>query len=212
MSTAMAVTLETQKTLVLNHNWTPIKTVSLRKALERLVSVYESTGQPKASVVVMEGDSKFQILSWDDWAKMEPIGEKYIQSAKRTFRVPEVIILHSEYAKLPAPRKTFSRRTLFRRDNYRCQYCACQPGTEELTIDHVLPRSQGGVTTWENCVLACVSCNARKANRTPEQAKMKLLCGTPSKPKYSTLKQEFHRIDSWQAFLGECYWTMPLSE
>ncbi len=140
---------------------------------------------------------------------MEPGGKDYIRHAKGVFLVPEVIILNSPYDKVPAPRNTFSRRTLFRRDGYRCQFCGCQPGTEELTIDHVLPRSQGGITSWENCVLACISCNAKKANRTPEEAKMKLL-SVPAKPRYVTLKQELVRIDSWQAFLGEAYWTVNL--
>ena len=63
---------------------------------------------------------------------------------------------------------------MFKRDHYTCQYCGVQPGGEELTIDHVVPRSQGGTSTWENCVLACVTCNKRKADRTPQQAGLKL--------------------------------------
>ena len=84
-------------------------------------------------------------------------------------RVPEVIVL-AEYDRLPTAAVTFSRRNIFKRDHWTCQYCGAQPGSEELTIDHVLPRSQGGISTWENCVLACVACNKRKADRTPEQA------------------------------------------
>ncbi len=105
---------------------------------------------------------------------------------------------------------TFSRRNLFKRDHSTCQYCACQPGTEELTIDHVLPRSQGGQTTWENCVLACVSCNAKKANRTPEQAMMKLR-RAPVRPSWKPLYDATGvRIASWSRFLSDAYWNVPL--
>ena len=62
----------------------------------------------------------------------------------------------------------------------QCQYCGDQPGGEELTIDHVVPRAQGGVSSWTNCVLACIDCNKRKADRTPQQAGMKLQQGADS--------------------------------
>ena len=70
------------------------------------------------------------------------------------------------------------------RDRETCQYCGARPGTRELTIDHVVPRVQGGVSSWENCVLACMDCNRRKANRTPEEARMALL-ERPVKPRWS---------------------------
>ncbi|MGO8753162.1 MAG: HNH endonuclease [Thermoguttaceae bacterium] len=78
------------------------------------------------------------------------------------------------YDRTPEATVTFSRRNVFKRDHFTCQYCGSQPGTEELTVDHVIPRAQGGVSSWTNCVLACVACNKRKADRTPEQAGMKL--------------------------------------
>ena len=88
-------------------------------------------------------------------------------------RVPEVVAL-SGYDRTAGGPVTFSRRNIFKRDHYTCQYCGAQPGSEELTLDHVVPRSQGGVSSWENCVLACMACNKRKADRTPEQARMHL--------------------------------------
>ncbi|MFX7620976.1 HNH endonuclease signature motif containing protein, partial [Acinetobacter baumannii] len=81
--------------------------------------------------------------------------------------MPEIILL-SKYDKLPAQRVHFSRRTLYHRDNNTCQYCSKKFSTSDLNIDHVLPRSQGGRSSWENCVLACFKCNSKKANRTPE--------------------------------------------
>jgi 5-methylcytosine-specific restriction endonuclease McrA len=107
---------------------------------------------------------------------------------------------------------TFNRRNLFKRDHSTCQYCGVQPGTAELTIDHILPRSQGGTSSWENCVLACVPCNARKANRTPVQAGMKLRkpAVRPTwKPMYAS---HGIRIESWSKFLSEAYWHVALDE
>ena len=85
-----------------------------------------------------------------------------------------------------------------------------QPGSEDLTIDHVIPRSRGGVSSWENCVLACMSCNKRKADRTPEQAGMRLR-RRPFRPRWRPLYAEQHlRIASWSRFLSEAYWSVEL--
>ena len=100
-------------------------------------------------------------------------GAPCIRSARARLRVPEVVCL-TRYDRLPATAVTFSRRNVARRDHHTCQYCGAQPGGEAITIDHVVPRSQGGASSWTNCVAACVACNARKADRTPEQAGMHL--------------------------------------
>ena len=114
----------------------------------------------------------FQLYTWADWSRLAPLeGEPFIQAVRFRLRVPEVIAL-SQYDRVPTSIVAFSRRNLFKRDHYTCQYCGTQPGSEDLTIDHVLPRSLGGLTNWENCVLACVDCNKRKANRSPQQAGM----------------------------------------
>ena len=116
----------------------------------------------------------YQLYTWADWSKLRPRdGEDCIQAVRFKLRVPEVVAL-SGYDRLPVAHVTFSRRNIFKRDHYTCQYCGAQPGSEELTLDHVVPRSQGGVSSWENCVLACMACNKRKADRTPEQARMHL--------------------------------------
>ncbi|MGB8646252.1 MAG: HNH endonuclease [Anaerolineae bacterium] len=86
---------------------------------------------------------------------------------------------------VPLPRRLplpLSRRTVLARDMYTCQYCGGQPGRAELTIDHILPRSRGGQTTWENVATACGACNRRKGNRTPEEANMRLL-SAPARPR-----------------------------
>lgn len=195
-----------RKVLVLNKCWTPVNTIPLRDAITLLFGTH-TNGEPKARIIEPES---YQQMSWEDWSKLRPqVNDEAIRTANLVFRVPEIIVL-SKYDKLPKPRVHFSRRTLFKRDNHECQYCGKKPRNDDLTIDHILPRSQGGTTTWENCVLACYACNAHKADRTPKQANMKLM-REPSKPDVRYFKCDLtHRVKSWQSFLGECYWNCEL--
>jgi hypothetical protein len=204
----MSAILSNRKCLVLNKNWTPVGTVTLQRAIIMLFSTYDDE-TPKARIIDHE---TYQAFTWEDWAKLRPsMTDEKIAAANMFFKIPEVILL-SRYEKLPRPKVHFSRRTLYKRDKLTCQYCGHQFPSEELTIDHVIPRAQGGVTAWDNCVLACVACNRRKANRTPKQANMKLL-KEPKKPdtnlfRYDSLKP----VKSWEAFLGEAYWNVGIGD
>jgi 5-methylcytosine-specific restriction endonuclease McrA len=173
-----------------------------------LFSDYED-GEPKAKVIEPES---YAMMSWDDWSKLKPrVNDETIRAANMVFRCPEVIML-TRYDKFPQPKSHFSRRTLYKRDRYTCQYCGKKPGTESLTIDHIIPRSRGGLTTWENTVLACVECNSKKANRTPKEAGMKLLT-VPAKPKVSLFKSDFVKpVKSWDAFISTAYWEVELQD
>ncbi len=98
------------------------------------------------------------------------------------------------------------------RDGNQCQYCGRKFVTSELSLDHVIPRSQGGGTTWENIVCACVDCNVRKGGRTPRQANMTLV-RKPEKPKRSpvlNLKLSQKKYQTWQSFLETAYWSVEL--
>ncbi len=195
----VASTLE-RPTLILNRNWQPVGVTTVARAV---VKIWNETAR-----VVDPAD--YQTYSWSDWAKFCPADDEMaIRNAHTRFRVPEVITL-TNYGRVPNNVVTFSRRNVFKRDHFTCQYCGCQPGSEELTIDHVVPRSFGGETSWENCVLACVECNSRKAARTPGQARMKLL-KQPVRPKWKPFyaMQKF-RIDSWSRFISETYWNVEL--
>lgn len=203
-----------RKVLVLNRGWSPIAVFSLERSMGLISGEYKR-GEPKARIVDTLQD--FRCWAWDGpkddpsvvyWKDLVPAeGEPVIRSAKAAHRIPEVILL-SRFNKLPTQRLHFSRRTVYRRDNNTCQYCGRKPGTAELTIDHIVPRSKGGLTTWENCCLACVTCNKRKADRTPEQACMKLL-RKPFKPKYTLFRGDY-RCKSWEAILGVAYWEVEL--
>ncbi|QDT26642.1 HNH endonuclease [Gimesia panareensis] len=187
-------------TLILNRNWQPVGITTVARAV---VKIWNETAR-----VVDPAD--YQTYSWADWAALRPAeDELVIHSSHAQFRVPEVITL-LKYDRVPRNVVTFSRRNVFKRDRFTCQYCGCQPGSEELTIDHVLPRSQGGETSWENCVLACVECNSHKAARTPGQANMQLM-KEPVRPKWKPFYAlQNIQVDSWSRFISENYWNVEL--
>jgi 5-methylcytosine-specific restriction endonuclease McrA len=189
-------------TLVLNRNWQPVNVATVARAL---VLVWNESAR-----VVDPHD--YQLYTWADWSTLKPRAEEpFIQAVRFRLRVPEVITL-SSYDRMPVATVTFSRRNIFKRDHSTCQYCGAQPGGEELTIDHIVPRSHGGVSCWENCVLACVACNKRKADRTPEQAQMHLR-KKPVRPAWKPLYAEHGlRIASWSKFVSEAYWSVTLRE
>lgn len=108
--------------------------------------------------------------------------DKTIQGVHTTYPMPSVVRLVKHF-KRDRLRIKFSRLNIYARDGFRCQFCGVQSPTEDLTFDHVMPRSRGGRTCWENIVTACIECNSAKANRTPEEAGMKLLA-KPKKPHY----------------------------
>ena len=196
----MSASMLDRPTLMLNRNWQPVGVAPVRRSL---VLLWNGTAR-----VVDPAD--YQLYTWADWAAMAPRdGEPMVRTVRQPIRVPEVLSLIT-YDRVPTNSVTFSRRNIFKRDRYTCQYCGNQPGPEELTIDHVIPRAQGGESTWENCVLACVACNARKADRTPEQARMRL----PRRPHKPQWKPDYatrgERITSWSRFLSEAYWTVEL--
>ena len=188
-------------TLVLNRNWQPIAVSTVARALTK---VFIGTAR------VVDPDD-YQLYDWADWVALDPVeNEPVIQSQRLRLRVPEVISL-VRYDRLPRITVSFNRRNLFTRDRYTCQYCGAQPGSEELTIDHVLPRSQGGTSTWENCVLACVGCNHHKADRTPDQARMKLR-RKPERPMWRPMfEAKSAPVESWSRFISEAYWSVALS-
>ena len=122
-------------------------------------------------------------LTMNDRAEIIEESDQLIRSAHLTMSAPSVIRLR-HYVRiphnLPMP---LSRRAILTRDSHTCQYCGTQPGRENLTIDHVMPRSKGGRTEWDNVVAACGACNRRKGNKTPDEAGMPLLT-IPVRPRF----------------------------
>jgi 5-methylcytosine-specific restriction endonuclease McrA len=181
-----------QPTLILNRNWQPIHVTSVVRAL---VMLWNDSAR-----VVDPGE--YRTYGWEEWLRLEPPpGAPCVRAARARLRVPEIVCL-TRYDRLPSTAVTFSRRNVAKRDYYTCQYCGAQPGWGSITIDHVVPRSQGGASTWTNCVAACVSCNARKADRTPEQAGMHLR-HRPARPAWKPLyAMREAGVASWAGFLA----------
>lgn len=188
------------KVLVLNRSWRVLGVTNLDSAISKVASFY-SDGTPKAKII----DIDFQSFDWQDWTKMRPkYGERCIKTVSSFFRIPE-IIQFTKYDRIPSKRIHYNRRTIYLRDNNKCQYCNSK---NDLSLDHVVPKCQGGLTNWENVVVACVKCNLKKAGRTPDQAGMKLL-KRPIKPKHNLFTTSI-KVKSWEAFLGEAYWITEL--
>ena len=186
----MAAHLLEQSTLVLNRNWQPIHVTNVARALTML---YAGTARAV--------DEQYQLYDFTGWSGLVAAErEDVIRAGQLRLRLPEVIVT-VVYGRMPRQTVSFSRRNLLRRDEYSCQYCGQSPSVTELTVDHVTPRSRGGQSTWENCVLACRTCNRRKADRTLQQAGMKLRT-QPATPRWSPdFNVHGEASDSWQPFL-----------
>ena len=159
--------------LVLNQNYEPLNVCNARRAF----------------VLVDRG--KAEILEHSEGA---------LRSALHTFPLPSVIRL-IYMIRRPRPQMRLTRREIFVRDHFTCQYCGRQ--TKDLTIDHVLPRHRGGPHAWDNLVSACRGCNHRKAGRTPLEAHMRLLT-EPVRPPASSYYIFYHYLEAqsdWRKFI-----------
>lgn len=197
----MTACVLSQPALVLNRSWTAIATTTVRHALGLLFN-----GAAKA----IEPDT-YQVHGFDSWSDLAiGEGDPYIQTVRVRIPVPEVIVL-TRYNGIPNQSLVFTRRNLYRRDRNTCQYCGARPGTAELSIDHVIPRSLGGKSTWENCVLACVRCNRRKANKLLHEAGLRLAI-EPKRPRWSPALEIpiGRRLHSWERFISDRYWDIEL--
>ncbi|MFN0206229.1 MAG: HNH endonuclease [Planctomycetota bacterium] len=171
-----------------------VNITTVRRALTLLYLGYARVIEPET----------FDTFDFSDWLNQEVSREHHaIQTVTKQIRVPELIVL-SEFDQQPILRVPFSRKNLFVRDNYRCQYCGLRGNGDDLGVDHVIPRSRGGASSWLNCVLACHPCNVRKGNRTPVEAGLKLFRqpAQPRWPMYLSLGPD-RRRDSWKRFINE---------
>jgi 5-methylcytosine-specific restriction endonuclease McrA len=187
--------------LVLNRFYMAVRVVDVRRAMTLL---YRGC----AEVITLEEDA-YANYDFDNWCEISLLhamekqdGEEFLRTPHQEVQVPRIVRLVL-YDKVPKSTVRFNRKNLFARDGYRCQYCGQTRPMSQLSLDHVVPRSQGGKTTWENVVCSCTGCNSRKGGRTPQEAAMRLL-SHPAKPHanpgmVATLKDP--RYESWKTFL-----------
>jgi len=184
----------------------------LQRQLAEVVSVEETETEGGGG-----GGSylSYDMVSWIELSQLKAVYERENHDFVRTVRfeiaVPRIIRL-LVYDRLPRQDVKLNRRNIYARDHSLCQYCGKKFPTQELSLDHVIPRSLGGKTTWDNLVCACVYCNAKKGGRTPNQAHMHLL-KPPLKPKRNpviNLRLGSDKYSSWKHFLDHAYWSVEL--
>jgi 5-methylcytosine-specific restriction endonuclease McrA len=170
------------RTLLLSQSYEPIKLISWRRAFTLL-----TLGKVE---VVEEYDHQ-------------------VRTCQVAFHMPAVVRLLRSFRRFRKPVK-FSRVNIYARDSYRCQYCGTEAPVSDLTYDHVVPRAQGGRTTWDNIVACCFRCNRDKGARTPRQAGMRLR-KQPTQPRWVpawTIRVSTTSIpEAWRDYL---YWTGKL--
>ncbi|MBC7981178.1 MAG: HNH endonuclease [Armatimonadetes bacterium] len=184
--------------LVLNRFWQPVHTCSVRRALHLLCLGH-------AQVVQVEGENKFFTHDLGSWIGYSDgiIDEEMIHSVKVALRVPKIVVL-AIYDRLPRLEVKFTRRNIFLRDKFTCQYCVKVLPENQLNLDHVIPRDKGGRTTWDNIVASCVKCNTRKANKLPHEANM-YPSAKPFAPRWRPLyglQENGLGDESWKHFLN----------
>ena len=178
--------------LVLNCSFVPVHVTTARRAFTMIF-------QDVARVV----SPSYETFDFESWCNVEANGDEAIGTSSGAIRVPRVILL-CRYDRIPRRHVRYSRLNVFARDKFTCQYCGTRPPRVQLNLDHVVPRSMGGKTTWENVVCSCVDCNRRKGGRTPQQARIKL-CRVPARPRWTPLMNLAAagvRYDEWQPFLS----------
>ena len=207
-------TLLSTHVLVLNRGYLPIRTTTVRDAFAKLFSaVAEAISVDEGSYV---GHSFY---SWAEISELRrelddvPPDAEWIHTPSLSLLVPRVIRL-LRYEQLPIHEVKLTRKNIYERDNYTCQYTGRRLKSNDLNIDHVIPRSRGGRNTWENLVTCSVDSNSRKANRTPREAGMTLI----RRPRRPAPRHRLHippterRYRSWDHFVSDIYWNTELED
>ena len=195
--------------LVLNKHYMAVRVINARRAFSLLC-------RNLAEVINIE-DGRYLSYDFDSWTELSEYRDQFdehtdfVSTVRLHIAVPKIIRLLG-YDRLPKQSVKLNRRNIYARDRSTCQYCGKRFPTSELSLDHVIPRSQGGGNTWDNLVCACVKCNSKKGGRTPEQARMKPLI-KPAQPRRNpmiSMRMGLDKYACWQAFLDNAYWSVEL--
>lgn len=183
--------------LILNKHWVPITTTSMFRAITLLC-------RDRACVLDTETFERFDLHQWiGKFADNESFKENAIKLPSGFIVKPEIVILN-DYDAIPYLDISLNKKNIYKRDKYKCQYCIKKLCIDELSIDHVVPKSRGGGTSWENCVTSCKRCNNKKSNRPLSKTSFKLY-KKPEKPRWSPivsfLPSQYPK--SWEMFIGK---------
>lgn len=192
------------KVLVLNRSYLPVHVTSVKRGFALL---YQG--------VARAVDEQYRTFDFDSWRDLAcEVHHERVGVIGGAVRVPRVLLLIA-YERVPKRHVRFSRFNIYARDGNTCQYCGRRLPRTELNLDHVKPRSRGGLSTWENVVCSCHTCNRRKGGRTPEEAGM-LLIRRPQRPQWTPFSTEMfslRRYREWMPFLttvDAAYWNTEL--
>lgn len=180
------------KVLILNKSWIAIRIKNVKHAI-KLVS------RQRAFIVDTES---FAIYSWNEWVKFNVSdNDKYIVSTSGKIKCPEVLVL-SSYNKLPKSKPRLTKKNIFIRDGYKCQYSGEKVTKKTADIDHVVPKSKGGKTTWDNLVVCSKKINRLKSNKTIQEVGLELI-QKPKEPNFRNvlIDPNMKIPDSWLNFL-----------
>jgi len=203
------------KVLVLNKGYSAMRVVTARRA-------FCLVARSIAEIIHVDDGSnaggQFVSYDLDSWIEVSALQHEFererhdwVRTVRFEIAVPRIIRLLG-YDRIPDQTVKLNRRNLFARDRNQCQYCGRHFPTADLSIDHVKPRTQGGLDTWDNLVCSCIRCNARKGGRTPEQASMKLVRKPirPARNPVIALRLGSDKYRSWKTFLDNAYWSVEL--
>ncbi|MCW5552455.1 MAG: HNH endonuclease [Verrucomicrobiae bacterium] len=184
--------------LVLNRNW---QAINVRTPQEAFCMMATNV----ATALEIEGENHIRPVTWDEWITL-PIRDEdnLVRTTRGSIRVPTVIVAVN-FAKVPKKRPKLCAKTIRERDGNRCQYTGRLLHPDEGSLDHVLPRSRGGVDSWENLVWSAKDVNQRKADRLPHEAGLKLL-SVPRAPKELPVTAHLrnaHGVAEWKLFLND---------
>ena len=203
------MTALTTPVLVLDKTWSPVRVVPGWRAIGYIVR-----GVAEAIDTEARGFPGHDIKSWSELsalrAQFEPEGHTFIKTIRTDLAVPPVIRLLTRHARAHHRRSRvpFNRRNIYARDDNQCQYCGQKFKTQDLNLDHVVPRARGGRATWDNIVCSCIECNTKKGCRTPQEAGMALIRQPRMLPFPADVPPIPHK--SWQHFVDTTYWTVEL--
>lgn len=188
--------LRRETVLVLNRNW---QAIHVKSPMEAISMMYTDS----VTGLDIIGEDQMIPYKWEDWIKL-PYDEKcdYVKTINGNIKIPKIIVL-CHFNKVPVKRPKFSNGGVWNRDNGICQYTGKKLSKNEGNVDHIIPKSRGGKSDWSNCVLAHKDVNAKKADRTPEEAGLKLI-KQPSIPRHMPTTyyiKNKHNIKEWDMFL-----------
>lgn len=194
--------------LVLNKNWTALRVINAAEALADLF-----VGRVEAV------DTDYQAYDFATWRELSAYQQAFerqdhpiVKTVSDSVLVPLVVRL-LRFDRVRRPTLRMSRRNVYLRDNYTCQYTGKRLPASKLNLDHVVPASRGGKTTWDNLVCCSIEVNTTKGNRTPQEAGLKLI-REPKRPDPSVLllRAKRPKHDAWKHFVDAAYWNTELHD